>query len=96
VCSSDLRADWARNQLPAAMEFARDTQRATVRRESHQVGSMAWVISTTSTTGNFGDRKLELEGTETAVLRQEDKVWRIVHLHWSAHEKPAAEAGTSK
>lgn len=86
------RADWAKNQLPAAMDFAKDTERHVLRRESHQTGDLAWVISTTRTVGDFGARKLELEGTETAVLRKETEVWKIVHLHWSAHEKAADPA----
>lgn len=81
------RDQWKEHQLAEALDFAANTERRTLRRESKQVGDVAYVMTTTLTTGSFDDRKLELEGAETAVLRQENGVWRIVHLHWSAHEK---------
>ncbi|HKY90830.1 MAG TPA: nuclear transport factor 2 family protein [Nevskiaceae bacterium] len=82
------RESWTANQLKDAIEFALRTDRRTLRRESRQVGDLAYVVTTTLTTGTIEGHKLELEGAETAVLRQEGGVWRIVHLHWSAHEKP--------
>lgn len=85
------RAEWANGQIQDAIAFARATERTTLRRESRQVGDIAWVLSTTATTGRFEDRSLALEGTETAILRLEAADWKIVHLHWSAHEPPQAE-----
>jgi ketosteroid isomerase-like protein len=90
------RDQWKQNQLAEALQFATHTERRTLRRESNQVGDLAYVMTTTLTTGVFDGRKLELEGAETAVLRQEAGVWKIVHLHWSAHENapepaPAAQ-----
>jgi ketosteroid isomerase-like protein len=85
------RDAWATNQLKDAIEFALRTERRTLRRESKQVGDLAYVVTTTLTTGTIEGHKLELEGAETAVLRQEAGVWKIVHLHWSAHEKAPSE-----
>jgi ketosteroid isomerase-like protein len=85
------RESWTTNQLKDAIEFALRTDRRTLRRESRQVGDVAYVLTTTLTTGNIEGHRLELEGAETAVLRQEGGVWRIVHLHWSAHEKAPPE-----
>lgn len=88
------RDQWIGNQLKDTMAFYQVTARRTDRRETKQVGDAAWVLSTVITTGNVDGQKLELEGAETAILQQEGGAWKIVHLHWSAHEKaqPAAAA----
>lgn len=83
------RDDWMTHQLKDAMDFAAHTDYRTLRRESRQVGDLAYVTSTTLTSGDFDGHKLELEGAETMVLRQDMGEWSIVHVHWSAHEKAA-------
>src|SRR5690606_7053108 len=88
------RDEWARKQLGTAIAFARDTERRVVRRQASEAGDAAWVISTTQTLLDVGERKLMLEGAETAILRRDGADWRIVHLHWSAHE--ASEEDTAK
>ena len=80
------RDEWVRKQLGNAIAFARDTERRVVRRQAGEAGNAAWVISTTQTLIDVSDRKVMLEGAETAILRREDSDWKIVHLHWSAHE----------
>ncbi|WP_420467781.1 YybH family protein [Panacagrimonas sp.] len=84
------RADWMRNQLGPAVAFAADTQRKLLRRESRQLGDVAWVVSSTQTTVALAqDPPLRLNGAETAILRRDGDRWVIVHLHWSAHEEAA-------
>ena len=80
------RDEWVRKQLGNAIAFARDTERRVVRRQAGEAGNTAWVISTTQTLIDVSDRKVMLEGAETAILRLEGSDWKIVHLHWSAHE----------
>ncbi len=80
------REEWVRKQLGNAIAFARDTTRRVVRRQAGEAGNAAWVISTTQTMIDVSDRKVMLEGAETAILRLEGSDWKIVHLHWSAHE----------
>ena len=88
------RDEWVRKQLGNAIAFARDTQRRVLRRQAGEAGNAAWVISTTQTLIDVSDRKVMLEGAETAILRLEGSEWKIVHLHWSAHE--ATEEDTAK
>ncbi|MGQ0701207.1 MAG: nuclear transport factor 2 family protein [Panacagrimonas sp.] len=80
------RDEWVRNQLGPAIAFARDSERRVLRRASGESGDMAWVISSTQTKIKVVDRPLILEGAETAILRREGGGWKIVHLHWSAHD----------
>ncbi len=86
------RDEWLRKQLGNAIAFARDTERRVVRRQAGESGNMAWVISTTQTTIDVPDRKVVLDGAETAILRLEGGDWKIVHLHWSAHEAAPEDA----
>jgi len=88
------RDEWARNQLGNAIAFARDTKRRVVRSEAGESGDAAWVISTTQTMLDVSDRKVMLEGAETAILRRVGSDWKIAHLHWSAHE--ASEEDTAR
>lgn len=84
------RQEWARKQLGTAVMFASDTERRILSRESREAGDVAWVMSTTRTTVDVdGRRSLRLDGAETAVLRRERGEWKILHLHWSAHEASA-------
>jgi ketosteroid isomerase-like protein len=88
--TENSRDDWGNHQLADANKFAKDTERRVLRREASQDTETAWVISTTLTSGDFDGRKLELEGTETMLLRREAGSWRIAHIHWSAHPKEDA------
>lgn len=84
------RKEWARKQLGAAVMFASDTERRILRRESREADDLAWVMTTTRTSVDVdGRHSLQLDGAETAVLRRERGDWKIVHLHWSAHEAPS-------
>lgn len=89
------RQEWISTQLGPAIAFARDAERRVLSSESHEDGDLAWVLSQTRTTvGLRGDgakgsapvAALSLDGAETALLRRENGAWKIVHLHWSAHE----------
>ncbi len=80
------RDEWIAQQLGPAMAFARDAKRDVVRRSTRLVGDAAWVMSNTRTTVSLPERKLVFNGGETAILMKEGDEWKIVHLHWSAHQ----------
>lgn len=80
------RQEWIDQQLGPAIAFARDTQRDVVRRATRVVGEAAWVMSSIRTTVKLPGNDLVFNGGETAILMQEQGEWKIVHLHWSAHE----------
>ena len=78
------REEYASHHLGADMEFAKATKMAVVDRRSGEAGEAAWVLTRSRTTGTFRDRKIDLRGTETMVLRKTPQGWRIVHIHWSS------------
>ena len=84
---SSSRDEFAKTQLANANDFAKKTERRIVRKEAWQEGKIAWVMTTTLTTGTYQGQKIDLEGTETMILRLEGADWRITHVHWSAHPR---------
>ncbi len=89
------RDEWIQQQLGPAIAFAGDSDRRVVRRSSRISGDAAWVMSSTQTMVKLPERELVFNGGETAILQKEGDVWKIVHLHWSAHEAEQAETANT-
>jgi ketosteroid isomerase-like protein len=89
------RLDYQRDSLPRDLDFASKTKREV---QSQQVGgddAVAWVETLTRTRGNYQGSAVDLSEAETAILKRDGSLWKIVHLHRSAHatrpSKPAAK-----
>jgi ketosteroid isomerase-like protein len=78
------RAEYASHHLGDDMEFAQATKEEVVAREAGESGDAAWVLTRSRTTGTFREKKVDLRGTETMLLRKSADGWRIVHIHWSS------------
>lgn len=68
-------------RFAAAMEADRRVEQVRVR------GGVAWVASTSSRSGTFRDRELDLEGAELMVLTRTGNGWRIAAIHWSSRSR---------
>jgi ketosteroid isomerase-like protein len=78
------REEYASHHLGSDMEFAKATKREVVASEAGESGDAAWVLTRSRTTGTFREKKVDLRGTETMLLRKSAEAWRIVHIHWSS------------
>lgn len=78
------REEYASHHLGADMEFAKATKVEVVDRQAGEAGDAAWVLTRSRTTGTFREKKVDLRGTETMLLRKSADGWRIVHIHWSS------------
>ena len=88
------RDDYEKTSLADDLKFAATTTREVQSREAVVSGDVAWVQSLTHTRGKFGENPVDLSGAETVILRRAGDAWKIVHIHWSAHDtvsKPAPE-----
>jgi ketosteroid isomerase-like protein len=85
------RDAYAEGSMPNDITFASLVKREVLRRDAWEDGNVAWVLTLSSVTGDFGDQKLALVNTETLVLRRTDLGWKIVHIHRSAHPRGADE-----
>ena len=82
---SETRAEYEKGHLAADMEFARAVQSTRENVTTRQEGPVAWVTSTSRTTGNFKGREVDSAGTELMVLSHGATGWRIRAIHWSSH-----------
>jgi ketosteroid isomerase-like protein len=47
-------------------------------------GDVAWVVSTSRTTGTYRERQINSAGAELMVLSRTPEGWRIRAIHWSS------------
>jgi hypothetical protein len=78
---------YAAHHLGADMAFSAATEREVVEQSKKIVGDVAWVITSTRTTGSFRDKPIDSLGVETMVLQHVEAGWRIAHIHWSSRSK---------
>jgi hypothetical protein len=86
------REAYAKGHLSDDADFASVTDYKLIRRSVFQEAQTAWVLTQGSIQGIFGDQHVDLEQTETMLLRQVPAGWQIVHVHWSAHPHVAGDA----
>lgn len=78
------RDEYRSHHLPADIAFASSTTREVIAQSVGQSADIAWLTTTTATTGTFRGREINARGTETMLLRQTPEGWRITHIHWSS------------
>jgi len=80
----ETRSEYAKNHLPADIEFEKgvSTKRSPIR--VVVLGDAAWATSTSETTGTFQGRAVDFVGAESMVLSRESAGWRIRAIHWSS------------
>ncbi|TXH02812.1 MAG: DUF4440 domain-containing protein [Nevskiaceae bacterium] len=85
------RDDYAQNHVSDDADFAGVTDYQVQHRQVLQEGETAWVLTQATVQGIFGDQNVDLQQTETMILRHRAEGWRIAHIHWSAHSRPIPE-----
>ncbi|OHT18826.1 nuclear transport factor 2 family protein [Edaphosphingomonas haloaromaticamans] len=78
------KAEYASHHLPADAAFAKGTKRSVTRTTGNATGVVAWIASESTVTGTYKKRAINSRSTETMILRRENGVWRIAHIHWSS------------
>ena len=78
------KAEYAAHHLPADAVFAQLVSSTVTRRAGRGDGAVAWVASEGRTTGTYKGKALDLDTTETMVLRRIGPAWKITHIHWSS------------
>ncbi len=78
------RADYIQHHLPADIEAA---QSITSTRKLFSVTrqlDIAWVVSSSTSTGTFHGRAINSVGAELMILSKSGRQWRIRAVHWSS------------
>lgn len=73
--------------LPADIEFAQTASSSRQVMTLRVAGGVAWVVSSSTTTGSFRDRPVNSAGAELIVLSKDSGKWRIRAIHWSSRRR---------
>lgn len=77
-------AEYAAHHLKADMEFLKTVTYKLQRQTGDTVGDLAWVASEARMTGTSKDKPVDIQSTETLVLKRAAAGWKVVHVHWSS------------
>jgi len=83
----ETRAQYAKDHLPADIEFEKGVS---ITRSPIRVvvaGDAAWATSTSEVTGTYQGRAVDSLGTELMVLSRAPAGWRIRAVHWSSRPR---------
>lgn len=75
--------------LDGDIQFAELVQYQPENTQVRVDGDLAYVLSSGRSDGTIQGQPVALLNTETMVLKRGEDGWRIVHIHWSAHEPQA-------
>lgn len=80
----ESRTQYFAHHLAADIEFAKAVpSKRTVVSYTHD-GNVAWLVSTSTTTGNFRGREVNSVGAELMILSGTPEGWKIRAVHWSS------------
>ena len=80
-------ADYRSHHLPADIGFARAVPSQEGSLQVTLAGNVAWVVSTSQTTGTFRERPINSAGAELIILSRVGPSWQIRAVHWSSRTR---------
>ena len=90
---TQTREEYRAEHLPADIAYAKAVPSTTTSVRVAVLGDVAWISSTSTTTGEFNGRPVNSLGAELMVLRRvtsaDDRRWLIEAVHWSSRRKPS-------
>ena len=83
------RSHYREHHLPGDIAYAKTapSQRTVNRVTVH--GDAAWVVSTSTATGEVNGRAVNSQGAELMVLIRTPRGWKIAAVHWSSRPRRA-------
>jgi ketosteroid isomerase-like protein len=80
----ESRADYRSHHLAGDIAFAQAVPSRSAEPSVVVSGDVAWVVSTSRTTGTFRDRAINSAGAELVILTRTPEGWHIRAIHWSS------------
>ena len=77
------RQEYMAQHMSSDVEFLRSAKQHTLSRSGDTIADMAWIATTARVTAPSHGKPINLQTTETMILRKTIAGWRIVHIHWS-------------
>ena len=78
------RQEYLSRHLAADIEFARAVKEERTSLSYRCEGNVAWLVSTSNSTGNFKGREINSAGAELILLSLTPAGWKIRAIHWSS------------
>jgi ketosteroid isomerase-like protein len=86
---AETREQYLAHHLAADIEFAKAVSGQRTLISYTREGNVAWVISTSTSTGSFRGRDINSIGAELIILSRTTKGWQIRAIHWSSARRPS-------
>ena len=78
------RQEYLSHHLSEDIEFAKAVNEKRTSNSYVCEGNAAWLVSTSTATGNFKGRPIDSVGAELMILSRTKKGWKIRAIHWSS------------
>lgn len=82
-------AHYREHHLPGDMNYARAAKSDRTVTQVTVRGDVAWIVSTSVTTGESNGRAINSQGAELAVVVRTPQGWRVSAFHWSSRARRA-------
>ena len=83
----ESRDEYLRHHLAADIEFAKGVKEERTSYSYRCDGNVAWLISTSTSTGKFDGRDINSIGAELLLLSRTPGGWRIRAIQWSSAKR---------
>jgi hypothetical protein len=80
----ETRQEYLSHHLAEDIDFAKAVKEERAPFSYKCEGNVAWLISTSTSTGKFGGREVNSVGAELLLLSRSQKGWKIRAIHWSS------------
>lgn len=84
----ETREQYLAHHLVADIEFAKAVRGTSTPVAYTREGNIAWVVSTSTTSGSFRGRAVNSIGAELIILSRTISGWQIRAIHWSSAKRP--------
>lgn len=81
------RQEYLSHHLAADIEFSKAVKEERSSFSSRCEGNVAWLVTTSNSTGRFGGRDISSKGAELMLLSRNSRGWRIRAIHWSSAKR---------
>ena len=70
--------------MPADMAFMKAMHREVISQQVIDSSDAATVVTRSRVHGIYKDKEIDLNSTETLVMKKVNGQWKVVHIHWSS------------
>lgn len=77
-------AEYEGHHMTSDIDFMKAMHREVISQQTIDSGDSATVVTRSRVHGVYEDKEIDLNSTETLVMRKLNGQWKVVHIHWSS------------